>query len=73
MTENRLREEIAELGKSLYDRGLAHGSAGNISVKLDGGDWLLTPTNSCLGRLDPAKISRLDGNGKLVSGDAPSK
>jgi ribulose-5-phosphate 4-epimerase/fuculose-1-phosphate aldolase len=73
MTENLLREQIAELGKSLYDRGLAHGSAGNISVKLDGGDWLLTPTNSCLGRLDPAKISKLDGNGKLISGDPPSK
>jgi len=73
MTENLLREEIADLGKSLYDRGLAHGSAGNISAKLDDGNWLLTPTNSCLGRLDPAKISKLDGNGKLVAGDPPSK
>ena len=72
MNENQLREQMAELGKALYDRGLAHGSAGNISVKLAEG-YLLTPTNSCLGRLDPAKISRLDGNGKLVSGDAPSK
>ena len=72
MNENQLREQMAELGKSLYDRGLAHGSAGNISVKLTDG-YLLTPTNSSLGRLDPAKISRLDGNGQLVSGDAPSK
>lgn len=72
LSEPQLREQMAELGKSLYDRGLAHGSAGNISVKLPDG-YLLTPTNSCLGRLDPAKISRLDGNGKLVSGDAPSK
>jgi 3-dehydro-4-phosphotetronate decarboxylase len=72
MNEDQLREQMAELGKSLYDRGLAHGSAGNISVKLADG-YLLTPTNSCLGRLDPAKISRLDGNGKLLSGDAPSK
>ena len=72
MNENQLREQMADLGKSLYDRGLAHGSAGNISVKLCDG-FLLTPTNSCLGRLDPARISRLDGNGKLVSGDAPSK
>ena len=63
---------MAELGQSLYQRGLAHGSAGNISVKLPDG-YLLTPTNSCLGRLDPARISRLDGNGKLISGDAPSK
>lgn len=72
MNENLLREQIAELGKSLYERGMAHGSAGNISVRLADG-YLLTPTNSCLGRLDPAKLSRLDGNGKLVSGDAPSK
>lgn len=72
MNENKLREEIATIGKSLYDRGLAHGSAGNISVKLSDG-WLMSPTNSCLGRLDPARISRLDASGKLVSGDKPSK
>jgi ribulose-5-phosphate 4-epimerase/fuculose-1-phosphate aldolase len=73
MNENLLREQITDLGKSLYDRGLAHGSAGNISARLADGHWLLTPTNSCLGRLDPAKISKLDGNGKLVDGDPPSK
>lgn len=72
MNEDRLREKIAEIGRSLYDRGLAHGSAGNISVKVAGG-WLMTPTNSCLGRLDPARISRLDEGGRLVSGDKPSK
>jgi ribulose-5-phosphate 4-epimerase/fuculose-1-phosphate aldolase len=72
MIENQLREQIAEIGKSLYDRGLAHGSAGNISVKLADG-WLMTPTNACLGRLDPARLSRLDENGRPVSGDPPSK
>ena len=72
MNENQLREHIATLGKSLYDRGLAHGSAGNISVKLSDG-WLMTPTNSCMGRLDPARISRLDASGKLLAGDKPSK
>lgn len=72
MNENQLREHIAMLGKSLYDRGLAHGSAGNISAKLADG-WLMTPTNSCLGRLDPARISRLDANGKRITGDKPSK
>ena len=72
MNENQARELIAQLGKSLYDRGLAHGSAGNISVRL-GGALLVTPTNSCLGRLDPARISRLDSAGKLVFGDGPSK
>jgi len=72
MNENQLREHIATLGKSLYDRGLAHGSAGNISAKLPDG-WLMTPTNSCMGRLDPARISKLDTEGRLVSGDKPSK
>jgi ribulose-5-phosphate 4-epimerase/fuculose-1-phosphate aldolase len=72
MNENRVREAIAQVGKSLYDRGLAHGSAGNISVRLADG-WLVTPTSSCLGRLDPARISLLDASGNLMSGDKPSK
>ena len=72
MNEATLREDMAAIGKSLYDRGLAHGSAGNISVALSDG-WLVTPTNSCMGRLDPARISRLDASGTFVSGDKPSK
>ncbi|BBI53963.1 class II aldolase [Vreelandella olivaria] len=49
------------------------GSSGNISVRLDDGGWLMTPTNACLGRLDPARISHLDNNGQLLSGDKPTK
>jgi 3-dehydro-4-phosphotetronate decarboxylase len=70
--EKTLRERIVEIGQSLYRRGLSPGSSGNISVRLDDG-WLLTPTNSCLGELDPAAISKLDWNGNLISGDKPSK
>ena len=72
MNENDVRDSIVALGRSLYDRGLAHGSAGNISVKLPDG-WLITPTESCLGRLDPARLSRVDTSGTVVSGDAPTK
>ena len=72
MTENRIREDIARLGKSLFERGLTAGSSGNISVRLDVG-WLLTPTNSCMGFLDPATISKLDWQGNLLAGDPPSK
>ena len=54
MTETKLRDRIAEFGKSIFDRGMTAGSSGNISVQLDDG-WLLTPTDSCLGRLDPAR------------------
>ena len=70
--ENELRERIAHHGRSLFDRGLAAGSSGNISVRLEDG-WLLTPTDSCLGQLDPARLSKLDWAGTLVSGDPPSK
>jgi len=72
MNESRYREQITLFGKSLFDRGLTMGSSGNISVRLDDG-WLLTPTNSCLGRLDPALIAKLDSDGNHVSGDPPSK
>lgn len=72
MSEARLREDICWFGKSLYDRGLTFGSAGNISVRGDDG-WLMTPTNSCLGRLDPATLSKVDASGRLLSGDKPTK
>ena len=72
MTENQLREQLVMFGQSLYARGYAHGSSGNLSVRLPDG-LLVTPTNSCLGRLDPAKISKLDKAGNHVSGDKPSK
>ena len=70
--ETRLREEICRLGASLFERGLTAGSSGNISVRLDDG-WLMTPTNASLGRLDPARLSKLADNGRLVGGDPPTK
>ncbi len=72
MIERDLREKIVEHGRSLYDRGLTPGSSGNMSVRLPDG-LLITPTNSCLGRLDPESISKLDSLGNLVSGKPPSK
>ncbi|MET3794547.1 3-oxo-tetronate 4-phosphate decarboxylase [Aquamicrobium terrae] len=70
--ESRLRENLARFAKSLFDRGFSVGSAGNISAALDDG-FLMTPTNSCLGFLDPARISKLDAGWRHVSGDRPSK
>ncbi len=70
--EARLREEICTVGASLYARGYTVGSAGNISARLDDG-WLITPTDACLGRLDPAAIAKVGREGDWVSGDKPSK
>ncbi|TWU58297.1 3-oxo-tetronate 4-phosphate decarboxylase [Rubripirellula reticaptiva] len=72
MNERELRDRIALHGKSIFDRGLTAGSSGNISVLVSDG-MLITPTNSCLGRLDPDRITKLDRSGDRVSGDAPSK
>ena len=74
--ETQAREAICRVGKSLFDRGYVHATAGNISVRLDGADgggFLITPTDACLGFLDPARLARLDANAQQRSGDKASK
>jgi len=72
MNEAHVREQLCAHGKSLFDRGLTAGSSGNLSARVEDG-LLLTPTNSSLGALDPARLSKLDRGGRLLSGDPPSK
>jgi len=72
MNETQSRDEIAKLAKSIFDRGLTFGSSGNISLRLDDG-WLMTPTGSTFGDLDPARITKLDDEGNYLSGDKPTK
>ena len=72
LSEARAREEICRVGQSLYARGYVHATAGNISVRRDDG-YLITPTDACLGTLDPARLSRLDAQGRHTGGDVPSK
>jgi ribulose-5-phosphate 4-epimerase/fuculose-1-phosphate aldolase len=73
MTDVEARAEICRVGRSLFDRGYVHATAGNISVRLDGGGYLITPTDACLGVLDPARLSRVDGALRHGDGDRPSK
>ena len=72
MTHAGAREALCALGRSLYDRGLTHGSTGNLSVR-SGDRFLLTPTGSSLGSLDPARLAVVDASGRHVDGDAPTK
>lgn len=67
------REEICALGRSMFARSLTHGSTGNISIRLADDSYLMTPTGSSLGTLDPARLSHLDPQGRHLSGDAPTK
>ena len=76
MTESDAREEICRVGRSLFERGYVHATAGNISVRLDdsqGGGFLITPTDACLGYLEPARLARLDAQAQQLSGDKASK
>jgi ribulose-5-phosphate 4-epimerase/fuculose-1-phosphate aldolase len=72
MDETAAREEICRVGASLYARGYVHASAGNISVRLADG-WLITPTDACLGTLDPARLARIGAGGEQTAGDRASK
>ena len=70
--ESKAREEIVRVGADLYSRRYTVGSAGNISARLEDG-WLITPTDACLGHLEPGAIAKVSSNGEWVSGDKPSK
>ena len=72
MTETQAREEICRVGSSLYQRGYVHATAGNISVRLNDG-YLITPTDACLGFLDPARLAKVGFSGEQISGDRASK
>ena len=72
MTEQDTRALLATLAASLFARGYSVGTAGNISVRISDG-YLMTPTNSSLGRLDPARLSKLGPDFQHLSGDKPSK
>ncbi len=72
MTETQARDEMCRIGKSLFDRGYAHATAGNISVRLDNG-FLITPTDACLGDLQPKQLAKLDSDGVQINGDPASK
>ncbi|WP_323127225.1 aldolase [Marinobacter sp. JSM 1782161] len=67
-----LKQAMVDAGRSLFERGLTGGTSGNLSIRV-GDEWLVTPTNSCLGELTPSDISHLDGSGRLLAGKPPSK
>jgi ribulose-5-phosphate 4-epimerase/fuculose-1-phosphate aldolase len=72
-SEADMREEICRWGRSLFERGLTTGPTGNLSARLEDGAVLATPTNVCLGFLDPARLSKLSAGGALISGDPPTR
>ncbi len=72
-SETKLRDEMCELSRSLFERGLTHGATGNVSARTEDGGLLVSPTGASFGRLDPARLSRFDAQGRLIGGDEPTK
>jgi ribulose-5-phosphate 4-epimerase/fuculose-1-phosphate aldolase len=72
MNEAELREQIVRFGRSLFERGLTPGNSGNLSARV-GERYLMTPTNSCLGTLEAQRLSLVDRQGRLLSGDPPTR
>jgi len=73
MSDTALRDKICSVGLSLFQRGLTFGSTGNISVRLPDGGWLMTPTNASMGNLDPARLAKINADGRHIDGDQPTK
>lgn len=74
MTEAQLRQELCRVGRSLFERGYVHATAGNISARLpDGAGFLITPTDACLGFLEPERLAKVDAQGQQLGGDRASK
>jgi ribulose-5-phosphate 4-epimerase/fuculose-1-phosphate aldolase len=73
MTEAQAREEMCRVGRSLFERGYVHATAGNVSVRLDDGSCLITPTDACLGFLDPGRLAHVGAQGRQLAGDPASK
>ncbi len=74
MTHESLRVEICRVGRSLFERGYVHATAGNISVRLsDEQGFLITPTDACLGLLQPERLAHVGVDGTLLGGDRASK
>ena len=73
MSETQLRDQMCRMAAALFERGLTHGSTGNISARAEDGGLLVSPTGTSFGRLDPARLSRFDAQGRHIDGDAPTK
>ncbi|MGW8989015.1 3-oxo-tetronate 4-phosphate decarboxylase [Streptomyces zhihengii] len=71
--ETTARALLVRTARSLFTRGLTHGSTGNLSLRLSDGSLLLTPTGSSLGTVEEPELSRTDVHGTHLDGPRPTK
>ena len=63
-----IRQEICDIGRRMYERGLVAGNDGNIAVRLTEEEVLCTPTGLCKGRMSADDLCVVDMNGDQLGG-----
>lgn len=66
--EARLRSDIVEVGRRLYQAGLVRGADGNFSAALDQEEILITPSRAAKGFLHPDDLVVIDRQGQVKRG-----
>jgi L-fuculose-phosphate aldolase len=67
-SERQARQQIVRFGKMLHDRGYVAATDGNLSVRLNNGHILATPTAMSKGALRPSDMVIVDLEGHRVAG-----
>jgi len=67
-TEQQHKDEIVRFGKLLHQTGLVAATDGNLSVRLESGNVLCTPTLMSKGLMEPDDLVVVDHRGNKVSG-----
>ena len=66
LDELSIKQQICDIGKRIYDKGMVASNDGNISVKLNDNEFLCTPTGVSKGFMTPEYICKVDADGKVL-------
>ncbi len=66
LDELSIKQQICDIGKRIYDKGMVASNDGNISVKLNDNEFLCTPTGVSKGFMTPEYICKVDRDGKVL-------
>lgn len=72
-SEYEIKQEMCEIGRRVYDRGMVAANDGNFSVKLSDNEFLCTPTGVSKGFMTPEYICKIDAEGKLLEANGDFK
>ncbi len=63
------KSQLCEACHLLYQRGYVASNDGNLSLRLEDGRFLITPSGVSKGRITPEILVVCDGEGRVLDGD----